>query len=70
MFDAAAEITKAVRNKKWINKNDKRKETYRPDLLSALIYTSHLRRERYVIFVRFTSERIIMYYLGKVGQVR
>lgn len=34
MFDAAAEITKAVRNKKKkINKMDKRKETYRLRLL-------------------------------------
>lgn len=63
MFDAA-EITKAVRNK---NKREMDKR-----ILTAFTYLGicYCRLEEgNVIYVRFTSERI-MYYLGKVGQVR
>lgn len=48
---------------------DKRKETYRSHLLSALIYTSHLRRERYVIFCEIYLGKN-HYVLGKLGQAR
>lgn len=58
MFDA--EITKAVKNKKKKkNKMDKR-ETYRLHLPTLGICYFRL-EEKYVIYVRFTSERIIMY---------
>jgi len=68
MFDAAAEITKAVRNKKEKNRMDKRKETYRPHLLSALIYTSHLRREICHLCEIYLGKN--HHVLGKIGQVR
>lgn len=54
MFGAAAEITKAVRNKKWIKGKKLTAFTYLGICYCRL-------EEGNVIYVRFTSERIIIY---------
>lgn len=55
MFDAAAEITKAVRNKKWIKGKKLTAFTY-----LGICYF-RLGEKNMSSFVRFTSERIIIY---------